>query len=107
MSWGTAHLRRILAQYPKQQSYGDGTNAAWEHLLVVDNALHPGHQMLDIAWSIHLGRLLEVFVVLPEVLESVALSQQWAWNCSDCSTYSSVAFISGQLCGEQNSVMAP
>lgn len=46
------------------------TYPAWEHLFVVDIALDPTHKMLDVFWSGHLGRLFEVFVILPEVFES-------------------------------------
>lgn len=45
------------------------TDAAGKHLLVVDIALHPGHQMLDIFRCRHLGWSLEVLRILPEVLE--------------------------------------
>lgn len=47
------------------------TDAAREHLLVVDIRLHPCHEVFDVLRRGHLGGLLVVFVVLPEVLELV------------------------------------
>ena len=41
------------------------TNSAWKHLFIVDIALHPRHQMLNVLWRRHLCRLLEVLIVLP------------------------------------------
>jgi hypothetical protein len=41
------------------------TNPAREHLLVVDVALDPGHEVLDIFRCGHLGGLLVVLSVLP------------------------------------------
>jgi hypothetical protein len=46
------------------------TDATGEHLLIVDIALYPSHEVLDVFGSRHLGRPLEVLRVLPEVLES-------------------------------------
>lgn len=87
------------------------TNSAGEHLLIVDITLHPAHQMLDIFWSRHLGWSLVVLRVLPEVLEPARWREPQSVEerpfCHDCQTYSSVAFISGHVCGEQNSVIEP
>jgi uncharacterized membrane-anchored protein len=50
---------------------GEGyANARREHGLVVDVRLYPGHKMLDILWSRHLGGLLVSLRVLPQVFES-------------------------------------
>jgi len=81
------------------------TNPAREHLLVVDVTLDPGHQVLDIFGCGHLGGLLVVLGVLPQVFESGVMSVVFAEEYRQ--SYSSVAFISGQLCGEQNSVIDP
>lgn len=90
---------------------GRRTNAAREDRLVVNAALDPAHELLDVGRRGHLGWPLVVFRVLPQVLEPASppvspspgtrsiLFPEW--------TYSSVAFISGHDCGEQNSVMAP
>lgn len=45
------------------------TGPAGEHLLVVDVALHPVHQVLDVSWCRHLGWTLVVLRVLPEIFE--------------------------------------
>ena len=45
------------------------TNAARKHLLVVDVALDPCHEMLYVFWSGHLGWPFEVLVILPKVLK--------------------------------------
>jgi hypothetical protein len=45
------------------------TDATGEHLLIVDIALYPSHEVLDVFGSRHLGWPLEVLGVLPEVLE--------------------------------------
>ena len=49
------------------------TYPAWKHLLIVDVALDPSHQMLNILRSWHLGWTLELLLVLPQVLESALL----------------------------------
>lgn len=49
------------------------TQPAGEHLLIVDIALHPTHQMLDILRSRHLGRALVILRVLPQILEPIPL----------------------------------
>ena len=45
------------------------TNPARKHLFVVDIALDPCHQMLDIFRRRHLGRSLEILRVLPQVFK--------------------------------------
>lgn len=45
------------------------TDATGEHLLIVDIALYPSHEVLNVFGSRHLGWPLEVLGVLPEVLE--------------------------------------
>lgn len=47
------------------------TYPAREHRFVVDIALDPCHQMLDIFRCRHLGRSLEILRVLPKIFESV------------------------------------
>lgn len=41
------------------------TDAAGKHLLIVNIALYPCHQVLNVFWCWHLGGLFEVFIVLP------------------------------------------
>lgn len=87
---------------------GSLTIACWEVGLLVNLALHPAHQVLDVGRCWHLCRALKVLIVLPQVLEPVC-----AVSISSTSTrigqrsYSSVAFISGHDWGEQNSVIDP
>lgn len=52
------------------EGLGEGyANARGEDGLVVDRGLDPGHQMLDIGWCGHFGRLAVLGgFVLPEVL---------------------------------------
>ena len=45
------------------------TDSAGKHLLVVDVALHPAHQVLDVLRRRHFRWALEVLRVLPEVFE--------------------------------------
>jgi len=83
------------------------TYSARKHLLIIDITLNPGHEMLDVFGGRHFGWALEVLTVLPEVLESIIMSIfAWLNQVYRC-IYSSVAFISGQVCGEQNSVIEP
>ena len=49
-------------------------DSAREHLLIVDVALNPRHQVLDILWCGHLCRLLVVLAILPEVFKSEVMS---------------------------------
>lgn len=84
------------------------TNLARHDRLVVDVGLDPRHQLLYIGRCSHLGWPLVVFAVLPKIFKpmdvsSLSRSAVAGWDIS----YSSVAFISGHDCGEQNSVMAP
>ena len=81
------------------------TDTAGEHLLIVDIRLHPRHQVFNILGCGHLSRSLVVLAVLPQVLEPGGCQQIVTSKRSP--SYSSVAFISGQLCGEQNSVIDP
>jgi hypothetical protein len=80
-------------------------DARGEHGLIVDVGLYPCHEVFDVFGCGHLGRLFVVFGVLPEVLKPVDVS--FVHTNRLVKAYSSVAFISGQLCGEQNSVMEP
>ena len=81
------------------------TYPAREHRFVVDITLDPCHQMLDIFRCRHLGRSLEVLRILPEIFEPIPLAAHYGMRWKK--PYSSVAFISGHDCGEQNSVMEP
>ena len=55
-----------------REGLGEGhADAAGHDGLVVDVALDPGHELLDVGGRGHLGRALEVLVVLPQVLELV------------------------------------
>lgn len=56
------------------EGLGEGhADARGQHALVVDVALHPAHQLLDVGRGGHLGRALVGLVVLPEVLESATV----------------------------------
>lgn len=85
-----------------REGYAD---PAGKHLLVVDVALDPGHEVLYVFGCWHLGGLLVVLIILPQILEPRLCQCNVYDIVSD--TYSSVAFISGQVCGEQNSVIDP
>ncbi len=50
---------------------GGLTNAAGEHRFVVDIALNPCHEMLDIFGCRHLSRTLVILRVLPQILEPI------------------------------------
>jgi len=63
--------------------------------------------VLDVFWRRHLSGPLEVLRVLPQVLESVDYDEFGTSMYPNDYTYSSVAFISGHVWGEQNSVMDP
>jgi len=81
---------------------------AREDGFVVDVGLHPRHQVLDVLRGGHLGRPFVLAAVLPEVFEP----ENGEWGCGKGGRrwglpYSSVAFISGQVVGEQNSVIEP
>jgi hypothetical protein len=47
------------------------TDAAGKYGLIIDIALNPAHELLNVGWSRHFGRSFEVLVVLPKVFESV------------------------------------
>lgn len=83
------------------------TDSAGEHLLVIDVALDPSHQVLDVLWCGHLGWSLVVLRILPEILESTQMVSRGPHATVKEYSYSSVAFISGHVCGEQNSVIEP
>ena len=62
--------------------------------------------MFDVLWSGHLGWFgVAGGGILPEVFEPAG--QSVTGKCGWEDTYSSVAFISGHDCGEQNSVIEP
>ena len=86
--------------------YGYRTDPAGKHLFVVDIALHPTHQVLNVSRRGHLGWSSVMFRILPEVLEPVFVSSRQT-VVKAVGTYSSVAFISGHEDGEQNSVIDP
>lgn len=46
------------------------TDATWKHIFVINVALDPSHQVLDISRSGHLGRPLIIFGILPKIFES-------------------------------------
>lgn len=54
------------------------TIRAWEDGLVVNVALNPSHQVLNVGWSWHLRWTLEVLRILPQVLELVGGLHLWA-----------------------------
>lgn len=87
-----------------------GSDARREYGFVVDVGLHPAHQVLDVFGCGHLGWFgIAGLGVLPEVFES----KRETWlvvvgkGVGKVVSYSSVAFISGHDCGEQNSVIDP
>lgn len=73
--------------------------------------------MFDVFWGRHLGRSFICLRVLPEILESTLSGKLFTIETDTLggsnqgkekgSTHSSVAFISGHDCGEQNSVIEP
>jgi hypothetical protein len=93
----------------RTEGFGEGdADAGGEDGFVIDGGLHPGHEVLDVFGGGHLGGLFVVVVVLPEVFESgVWFVSGLLRGCYEVCAYSSVAFISGQLCGLQNSVIEP
>ena len=48
------------------------TDSAGEHLFIIDVALHPAHQVLNIFRGGHLGGPLVILRVLPEVFEPIS-----------------------------------
>jgi hypothetical protein len=50
------------------------TNATRENRLVVNIALDPSHQLLDVCRRRHLGRSFEVLGILPQILEPDPIS---------------------------------
>lgn len=81
------------------------TNARGEHGFVVDIRLYPRHEVLNVLRRGHLRGLFVGLGVLPEVFKSGVVRHVGLEVTG--SAHSSVAFISGQVCGEQNSVMEP
>ena len=68
------HAVQTLEHIPDKgrERLGEGyTNTTRKHLLVVDIRLDPRHEVFDVLRRCHLGGLLVVFAVLPEVLELV------------------------------------
>lgn len=59
MSLGMPHLDGRISRF-HWETLVVRTDAAWEHLLVINVALNPGHQMLNVFGSRHLGRPAEV-----------------------------------------------
>lgn len=43
-----AYITTELAQRPELGSMNNHTNSAWEHLLVINVSLDPGHQMFNV-----------------------------------------------------------
>lgn len=93
------------------------TYSGREYLLVVNVVLHPGHEVLNVFRSRHLCRSFVLVLVLPEVFEPTPVrllaqlhrQRRGGGRKKETSgiAYSSVAFISGQVTGEQNSVIDP
>lgn len=52
----------------KKDGEDDCTYLIWEDVLVVQNALSPVHQRVDVFWSGEFGRLLVLHAVFPQVL---------------------------------------
>ena len=50
------------------------TDTAWKHRLVINVALNPGHQVLDVGRGWHLGWTLEVLRILPKILKPSTVS---------------------------------
>ena len=57
------------------------TYPARKHLLIVDVALNPGHEMFYILGSRHFGRSLVLIAVLPKVLKSAGRQSPILKNC--------------------------
>jgi len=60
---------RIVSRTPLSKLFSR-TNSAWEYSFVINIALNPAHQMLNVRRCGHFGRSLVVFRILPEILES-------------------------------------
>ena len=68
------------------------TDPVGKHLLVVDVALHPTHQMVDIVWRGHLGGPFELLAVLPKVFESCSCEQYLKSLSHEYHTHRSLSF---------------
>jgi hypothetical protein len=69
-AWGTGHLFAVSIQGCLVCLWAFLlTDPGRKHLLVVDVALNPCHQLLDVSRRGHLGRLLVVLRILPQVLK--------------------------------------
>src|SRR3569833_206917 len=73
----SVHALEFLLHQGRERLGERDADAAGEDGFVVDIALHPGHQLLDVSRRRHLGGLLVVLVVLPEVLEPGTLASVW------------------------------
>jgi hypothetical protein len=97
-----------LAHCGREMFWERDADARGEGRFVVDVGLDPRHQVFDVFGGGHLGGFgVAGGRVLPEVFESKVLWSEMGEVRSVGGTYSSVAFISGHDCGEQNSVMDP
>lgn len=73
MFWGTGRLYRFPGFSRWEERFKDMdelTDSAREHGFVVNVALHPAHEVLNVFWRRHLGGPFVVFRVLPEVFKS-------------------------------------
>lgn len=69
VSVNAVHALEDLA-YQRWEGLGEGqANAAGHDSLVVDIALDPSHKLLYVGRGGHLGRTLEVVVILPQILK--------------------------------------
>ena len=67
-----------LSALSRTQVTDSFTIRAWEDGLVVNVALNPSHQVLNVGWSWHLRWTLEVLRILPQILELVGGLHLWA-----------------------------
>lgn len=61
----TIHALEYLADQTRELLGKRDANTRWQSRLVVNDALHPGHELLDVGWGRHLGRSFVVLAILP------------------------------------------
>lgn len=69
MGVDTIHSLEDLAYQGWEGLWEGDAYAAGHDSLIVNTALNPSHELLDVSGCSHLGRTLKVLVVLPEILE--------------------------------------
>jgi hypothetical protein len=79
MPWERARLHSESVRYVSRKSERvKRTYPAGKHLLVIDVALNPCHEMFNVLGSWHLRGTLVVLAVLPQIFKSAKLFHQLA-----------------------------